>query len=342
MQGLTPPDLPALLTLCPWIESFAKARIVVWGDVVADRFVYGSSTRISREAPALVVRREREEIRPGGAGNAMMNTAALGAQVTAVGFLGGDDASRELRTAFGAAGIDTTYLVERNDALTPMKTRIMAGGRHTVRQQILRIDADRGWPVSDTFDQRIREALASSLSDADALLISDYGMGNVAAETVSEITKPLRDRGVVVVADSRNALMNYRGVNVVAPNEEEVEAALDIPAGALGNELDNAGRRLITELECEAALITRGSRGMSLFQANGTINHLPIYGTDQIADVTGAGDAVIAAFTTAHVAGASMFEAARIANVAAALAVMKRGTATVPANELRAALETPA
>jgi rfaE bifunctional protein kinase chain/domain len=272
----------------------------------------------------------------------MMNTAALGAQVTAIGFLGGDDASRELRTAFGAAGIDTTYLVERNDALTPMKTRIMAGGRHTVRQQILRIDADRGWPVSDASDQRIREALASSLSDADALLISDYGMGNVAAETVSEITKPLRDRGVVVVADSRNALMNYRGVNVVAPNEEEVEVALDIPAGALGNELDNAGRRLITELECEAALITRGSRGMSLFQANGTINHLPIYGTDQIADVTGAGDAVIAAFTTAHVAGASMFEAARIANVAAALAVMKRGTATVPANELRAALEAPA
>ena len=122
MQDLTPPDLPALSTLCPWIEGFAKARIVVWGDVVADRFVYGSSTRISREAPALVVRREREEIRPGGAGNAKMNSAALGAQVTAVGFLGGDDASRELRTAFGAAGIDTTHLVERNDALTAMKT----------------------------------------------------------------------------------------------------------------------------------------------------------------------------------------------------------------------------
>ena len=136
--------------------------------------------------------------------------------------------------------------------------------------------------------------------------------------------------------------MNYRGVGVVAPNEEEVEAALDIPTGALGNELDNAGRRLIAELECDAALITRGSQGMSLFLANGTTNHLPIYGTDQIADVTGAGDAVIAAFTTASVAGASMFEAARIANVAAGLAVMKRGTATVPANELRAALEAPA
>ena len=136
--------------------------------------------------------------------------------------------------------------------------------------------------------------------------------------------------------------MNYRGVGVVAPNEEEVEAALDIPTGALGNELNNAGRRLIAELECDAALITRGSQGMSLFQANGTTNHLPIYGTDQIADVTGAGDAVIAAFTTASVAGASMFEAARIANVAAGLAVMKRGTATVSATELRAALEAPA
>ena len=195
--------------------------------------------------------------------------------------------------------------------------------------------------MSDAAHQQVRDALSESLADADALLISDYGMGNVCVETVSEIIQPLRDRGVVVVADSRNALMNYRGVGVVAPNEEEVEAALNIPAGALDGELEEAGKRLIKELQCDAALITRGSRGMSLFQADGTIVHLPIHGTDQIADVTGAGDAVIATFTTASVVGASMLEAARIANVAAGLAVMKRGTATVPAEELRAALEAP-
>ena len=342
MPDPTPTDLPALTTLCPWVDRFAEARIVVWGDVVADRFLYGSTTRISREAPALVVQREGEEIRPGGAGNAMMNTAALGARVIAVGFLGSDDAGGELRIALDAAGIDTTHLGERDDAPTPVKTRVMAGGRHTVRQQILRIDADRAWPPADAARQRVREALAASLADADALLISDYGMGNVCPETVSEIIKPLRDRGAVVVADSRNALMDYRGVSVVTPNAEEVEAALDIPTGGLDHELDDAGKRLLAELACDAALITRGSRGMSLFQSDGTTAHLPIHGTDQIADVTGAGDAVIAAFTTASVVGASMLEAARIANVAAALAVMKRGTAVVPATELRAALQAPA
>jgi len=304
--------------------------------------LYGSTTRISREAPALVVRRESDEIRPGGAGNAMMNTAALGARVIAVGFLGSDDTGAELRAVLDAAGIDTTHLVARDDAPTPVKTRIMAGGRHTVRQQILRIDADRAWPPDDAARERVREALAASLEDADALLISDYGMGNVCPETVTEIIKPLRDRGAVVTADSRDALMAYRGVGVVTPNEDEVEAALDIPAGGLGDELDNAGGRLLAELACDAVLITRGSRGMSLFQADGTTTHLPIHGTDEIADVTGAGDAVIAAFTNASVVGASMLEAARIANVAAALAVMKRGTAAVPAAELRAALQAPA
>jgi len=335
-------DVAKLAALCPWLDRFAEARVVVWGDVIADRFVYGSTTRISREAPALVVRRESEEIRPGGAGNAMMNTAALGAQVVAVGFLGSDDAGVELRAVLDAAGIDTTHLVARDDAPTPVKTRIMAGGRHTVRQQILRIDADRPWPPDDGARRRVREALAASLADADALLISDYGMGNVCPETIAEISKPLRDRGAMVTADSRDALMAYRGVGVVTPNEDEVEAALDIPAGGLGDELDDAGGRLLAELACDAVLITRGSRGMSLFQADGTTTHLPIHGTDEIADVTGAGDAVIAAFTVAAVVGASMLDAARIANVAAGLAVMKRGTAAVPATELRAALQAPA
>ena len=335
-------DMPPLSTLRPCVDRFAEASIVVWGDVVADRFLYGSTTRISREAPALVVRREGEEIRPGGAGNAMMNAAALGARVIAVGFLGGDKAGGELRDALEAAGVDTTHLVERDDVPTPIKTRVMAGGRHTVPQQILRIDADRGWPIDDDARHRLRQALDAALAGADALVISDYGLGNVCAETAAETFAPLRDRGAVVVADSRNSLMKYRGVGVVTPNEEEVEAALDIAPGDLDNELDAAGERLLAELACDAALITRGSRGMSLFESGGTTSHLPIHGTDQIADVTGAGDAVIAAFTAASIVGASMLEAARIANVTAGLAVMKRGTAAVPAAELVAALDATA
>jgi rfaE bifunctional protein kinase chain/domain len=312
---------------------------VVWGDVVADRFLYGSTTRISREAPALVVRRESEEIRPGGAGNAMMNTAALGARVVAAGYLGNDACGRQLRAALEDAGIDTTHMIERDDAPTPIKTRVMAGGRHTVRQQILRIDADDPWPPADGFGERLDQGLAAALEDADALLLSDYDMGSVPANAVACRGPDLRARGCHVIVDSRSALMQYRGVSVITPNEDEVEEALGIVSGALDEQLEAAGARLIAELGCEAVLITRGSRGMALFEADGTVTLLPIHGTEEIADVTGAGDAVIAAFTTARVVGASLLQAARIANVAAGLAVMKRGTATVPAAEVRAALE---
>ncbi len=338
----TPTDMPPLATLAKWVDRFAEARIVVWGDVVADRFLYGSTTRISREAPALVVRRESEETRPGGAGNAMMNTAALGAQVTAVGYLGDDGCGRQLRAALEDAGIDTTHLVARTDSPTPVKTRVMAGGRHTVRQQILRIDADDPWPPADGFGTRLDEGLATALEDADALLLSDYDMGSVSATSIACRSTELLARGCRVVVDSRNALMQYRGVSVITPNEDEVEHALGIFPGELDDQLDDAGRRLLAELGCEAVLITRGSRGMALFEADGGGTLLPIHGTEEIADVTGAGDAVIAAFTTARVVGASTLEAARIANVTAGLAVMKRGTATVPASELRAALTGPA
>ncbi len=335
----TPTDLPPLDSLAVWVEMFPEARIVVWGDVVADRFLYGSTTRISREAPALVVRRESEEFRPGGAGNAMMNTAALGAQVTAVGFLGNDECGRNLRQALEAAGVGTACLIERDDAPTPIKTRVMAGGRHTVRQQILRIDADDPWPPADGFDEQLDACLTAALENADALLLSDYDMGTVPANAVACRGTALRARKCQVVVDSRSAMMQYRGVSVITPNEDEVEQALGLAPGSLDDQLDEAGPRLIGELGCEAVLITRGSRGMALFEADGSATLLPIHGTEEIADVTGAGDAVISAFTTARVVGASPLEAARIANVTAGLAVMKRGTATVPAAELRAALE---
>ena len=184
----TPTDLPAAATLCPWVDRFAEARVVVWGDIVADEFLYGSTTRISREAPALVVCRENTEIRPGGAGNVMVNAAALGAQVSAVGFIGSDAAGTELRHALQTAGVSTEYLISRDDAPTPVKTRVMAGGRHTVRQQILRIDSDAPWPTHDDADGALDEALEAARRDADAVLLSDYGIGNVVPNPPSSIT----------------------------------------------------------------------------------------------------------------------------------------------------------
>jgi rfaE bifunctional protein kinase chain/domain len=164
-------------------------------------------------------------------------------------------------------------------------------------------------------------------------------MGSVPPALLAEVIQEARRRGTVVVADSRKALLSYAGVNVVTPNEEEVEAALQIDPDGLEEQLGEAGARLLEALSCDAVLITRGSRGMALFEAGANGVQLAIHGTDEIADVTGAGDAVIATLTTALVVGATMLEAARLANVAAGLAVMKRGTATVPTEELRAALE---
>lgn len=342
MPITTPTDLPPLATLCPLVDKFAEARLVVWGDVIADRFLYGSTTRTSREAPALVVRREGIEVRPGGAGNAMMNTAALGPRVQAVGYLGTDETGAALRQALEVAGIDTGGLLARDDAPTPVKTRVMAGGRHTVRQQILRIDADEPWPPTADPAKALDQALGERLEEADALLLSDYGMGSVTPQAIACRTADLRNAGCHVVVDSRCAVLQYRGASVVTPNEEEVAEALDIRMRDLDDRLEEAGTRLLEELGCDAVLITRGSRGMALFESGGDSYLLPIHGSDQIADVTGAGDTVIAAFTTALVVGASILEAARIANVAAGLAVMKRGTATVPVDELRAALEAGA
>ena len=339
MSPLTPPNLPPLATLRPWVDRFRDARITVWGDVVADRFVYGATTRVSREAPALVLRREGEEIRPGGAGNTMMNAAALGARVAAVGYLGGDSAGDDLRQVLDGAGVVTDHLVVRTDAPTPKKTRVMAGGVHTVRQQVLRIDEDDPWPDLDAAATDLDAALNSSLDDTDALLVSDYSMGSVREAAVTPRIGSLHGGEVPVVADSRAALLSFARVTAATPNEEEVEKALGVDLDGDTEALERAGRQLLEQLAAKAILITRGSSGMALFEEDAPTIHLPIHGTNEIADVTGAGDAVIAAFTLALVAGASMLEAALISNVAGALVVRKRGTATISADELGTALE---
>ena len=335
----TPSNLPALATLCPLVDRFREARLAVWGDIVADRFIYGSTTRISREAPALVVRKEDAEIRPGGAGNTMMNAAALGARVTALGYLGDDDTGNTLRQTLEAGGVGTEGLIRRDDASTPTKTRVMAGGLHTVRQQILRIDDDAPWPADAAAAERLERSLTACSDEVDALLLSDYGMGSVNGDSFAAVFSRWTERGAPVVADSRAALLSYRGASAATPNEEEVKDALGVDLESDDSGLERAGAELLERLGSATVLVTRGSRGMSLFEADGNIAHLPIHGTDQIADVTGAGDAVIATFTTALVVGATPLEAACLSNVAAGLAVMKRGTAAVPAAELRAALE---
>lgn len=327
-----------LRRLAPWLGAMAGKRVVVWGDVVADRFLHGTTTRVSREAPALVLRYDREEVRPGGAGNAALNAAALGARVSVISSIGEDVAGAELRAAFERAGVATDALRQRRDGRTPVKTRVMAGGVHTVRQQILRIDDEPCWPALDAAKED--KMIDAVLADADALLISDYGLGNVAPATWLRLRQRLRDMPVTL--DSRYALLAFPGVTAATPNQGEVEEALRLRLNGEPTALQRAGADLLERLRCRGVLITRGSLGMEVFAAGNAGVHLPIYGTDEIADVTGAGDTVIATCTLALAAGAPLLDAARLANVAAGLAVLKHGTATVSAAELSAALQDEA
>jgi rfaE bifunctional protein kinase chain/domain len=222
---------------------------------------------------------------------------------------------------------------------TPLKTRILAGGIHSAKQQVVRIDRHTSEPVSESHRRAAERAAMRAIKNADAILISDYGSGLVQPRFVSELAAAARRRGPVpILIDSRYALTKYRGLTACTPNESEVEQVLGVKIGDSKRVLERAGRALLQRTQMAAVLITRGSRGMALFEPGKPTVHIPIFGSDQIADVTGAGDTVMAAMTLALAGGGSFEAAARLANHAGGLVVMKRGTATVSALELRRAL----
>lgn len=319
------------------LARFGRVRLVVVGDLVADEFIYGQLDRVSREAPVLILKYDSTQIVPGGAGNAAANAAALDARVSVIGALGHDSAGERLRVAL-AEHANVKGVVRARSFITPVKTRILAGGVHSAKQQVVRIDR-AGSPITPKIAQRIERALTTALRSADAVIVSDYGGGAVTpglwrrAFTAARLKRP-----PIVLADSRYGLSGFTGMTACTPNESEVEALFGVKINDDRTVLERAGRMLLHRLGCQAVLITRGSRGMALFEPNRPTDHIPIVGSDEIADVTGAGDTVIATFTLAIASGASFAEAARLANHAGGLVVMKRGTATVSRPELLASI----
>ena len=315
------------------VRRFRRLRVAVIGDLVADEFIYGRVDRVSREAPVLILRYDATEVVPGGAGNAAANAAALGARVDVVGVVGADPAGRRLLDALPdrarASGV-----VRAVGFVTPVKTRILAGGVHSAKQQVVRIDRS-GSAIRPAVARRVEAAMVAALRHADAVIVSDYGSGLVTpALWRRALAAARRARPPLVLVDSRHALADFAGITACTPNESEAEALLGLTIGDDPAALEHAGRTLLGRLRCQAVLITRGSRGMALFEPGRPTDHIAIVGSDQIADVTGAGDTVIAAFTLARAAGGTFAEAARLANHAAGLVVMKRGTATIGADEL--------
>ena len=321
-------------------EGMKGRRIVVYGDIVADRFIYGTPKRISREAPVLILRQYRDDVLLGAAGNAINNIQSLGGVPMPVSVLGDDVQGKQLLDTLSTQGIDCSGIVRAARYNTPTKVRILGGMPHASRQQIVRYDIEDHCDLTDDEVAQLREMLGAWMTTADAALISDYGYGAVTQPLASTLSSAAATKPVTL--DSRYDLLRFAGVTAATPNEEEAAEAAGTSLFNGDNDvrLRQAGETLREKLGSEALLITRGSRGMALFERERSEPvFIPVYGTDQVADVTGAGDTVIAAFTLALAAGASFAEAAKIANYAGGIVVMKMGTATVSNDELRRAVE---
>jgi len=318
------------------LSRFPGRKIVVAGDLIADEFLYGETARVSREAPVLVLEYQRLVRLPGGAANAANNLLELGCRVTIAGAVGRDEPGRDLVAILKRKGADVRAVRSLRSPATPVKTRILAGAHHSAPQQIVRLDrvADRAssTPIPWTLLRR-------SLRSADGIVLSDYGFGSFSPSLLSTLIRAAQQRGIPIVADSRFGMSDFRGVTSITPNITELEASVGAAIGSDAKLLRKVGREVLRKQKLNSLLVTQGRFGMTLFELRKEPLHIPIYGTDEVADVTGAGDTVIAVFTLALSCGAEPEAAARLANYAGGIVVMKRGTATVTRNELRTAIQ---
>jgi rfaE bifunctional protein kinase chain/domain len=334
---------PDLARLADLVDLFPRQTILALCDFVADEFVFGEISRVSREAPVLILRHRETQLLPGGGANAVNNLADLGAKVLPVAAVGDDDAGAALLSYFRAKGMPTSGLVRASGWKTPTKTRFLAGWPHTTRQQVLRMDREPGPALPHQVAKYLEQKARQRLKGASAVLVSDYGYGSATPATL----QALRGRGrwqVPVALDSRYRLQEYGGLGLTAatPNEAELEAAHHEQVSADSERLQRLAQHTLSRMGLGALVVTRGRHGMMIFERGSEPQSLAIFGSDQALDVTGAGDTVVATLTLALAAGATVLEAAQLANYAGGIVVMKRGTATVTRAELSQALRAEA
>jgi rfaE bifunctional protein kinase chain/domain len=327
---------PSLDRLLELVDRMAGCPVAMLVDLVADRFITGTPKRISREAPVLILSYQGESLVPGGGANAVANVAALGGRPSPLGVVGDDATGRELVEHLRHLGVATEGIVLRPDYRTPTKVRILGGGKHGIKQQIVRYDIEETLTLTAEERQHFVTLLQSWRGQMRVGILSDYGYGSAVPDLLPAMREALGP-DCLLLCDSRYRLGEFQGLDAATPNEEEAEQLVGSAINDDPDKLREAGRRLRQQLGARFLLITRGSRGMSLFAEDGAV-HLPVHGTDQVADVTGAGDTVIGTFALALAAGAAPEEAAVLANYAGGVVVMKMGTATLDREELKRAL----
>lgn len=314
------------------LAQFPQRKILVLGDIMVDEYIWGVVSRISPEAPVPVVEVEDENIRLGGAANVVANIRALRGQADLVGVAGGDSMAERLLHEIEQIGVKLDGIVVDRSRKTTIKTRVVAGSQHVVR-----FDRESTEELDDGLRARMQELVQDRLDHVDALVISDYGKGVINARLLEVVVPLARARGVVTVVDPKvNHFDLYRQVSVLTPNHREAMAAWGRP---IRGEADvaAAGRHLVDRLKVQAVLVTRGERGMSLYEGNGRVSQIPAV-AKEVFDVTGAGDTVVGSMALALASRATMVEAAQVANHAAGVVVGKRGTATVSLTELKRSL----
>ena len=303
------------------VRAFTGRTLVVIGDLINDEYLFGKPGRISREAPVLILRFTEREVLLGGCANAAHNVHALGARVIPIGVIGRDPAGEELLSLFRATGIPTDGIVTEAGRTTPVKTRIMAGGYQATRQQVVRLDREPPGEPQPITEDALLSRLTALTSRADAVIVSDYGYGTVTPRVFERIKAIARRASTIVTVDSRYQLPRFAGVTAATPNEAELAELTSMPVDD-ERAVEKAGRQLRERIDARVLLVTRGSRGMVLLERDGATTFIPIHGSDEIADVTGAGDTVISAFTLALACGAAPIDAAWLANVAGGVVVM--------------------
>jgi rfaE bifunctional protein kinase chain/domain len=322
--------------LARFVERMKDVAVCVVGDLIADVYLHTRPSRLSREAPVIVVHYEREEVIPGGAANTARNLAVLGATAHLVADVGSDPAGGAVVEILGAAGVRTDGVLARRDAPTVTKTRILAGDPHRTKQQLFRVDREPRKGEVAALDERTLERLERVDRDVRGFVVSDYDYELLSPRVIEWLRRHAAKKPVVV--DSRHRLAAFRGVSVVTPNEEEAAETTRLEIGGTKDAVA-VGRALVETLGVGAVLLTRGKHGMMLFEPKGEPVDYPVVGGGEVVDVSGAGDTVVAAFTAAWLAGASLAQAAWISNCAASVVVMKVGAATCSTSELLAVLE---
>jgi len=332
-----------LVSLAECVEQFSLKTVVLLGDFVADEFQFGEISRVSREAPVLILRHRETQLVPGGGANATNNFASLGARVHPITVVGDDPAGNGLINYFRGKRVDVSGILRVKGWATPTKTRFLAGWAHTIGQQVLRVDREPQSPLPESAHKKLRQLLSAKMRLAHALAVSDYGFGVASPELVRQV-RGKRKGGLPITLDARYQLHAYSksGISSATPNEAELESLHHTSIGQNLKELARCGASTLSTMKLKSLLVTRGRHGMALFEPRGRVTHIPVHGSDQAVDVTGAGDTVLAAYTLALACGASALEASHIANFAGGLVVMKRGTATISREELLDAIRREA